>query len=36
LDDLGFEHGPIEDVPYAWAVTARDPDNIPLEFFCAK
>jgi len=36
LDDLGFEHGPIDDVPYAWAVTARDPDNIPIEFFCAK
>ena len=36
LDDLGFEHGPIEDVSYAWAVTARDPDNIPVEFFCAK
>jgi catechol 2,3-dioxygenase-like lactoylglutathione lyase family enzyme len=36
LDTLGFEHGPIEDVPYAWVVTARDPDNIPIEFFCGK
>lgn len=36
LDELGFERGPVEDVAYAWAVTARDPDNIPIEFFCAK
>lgn len=36
LDELGFERGPVEDVPYGWAVTARDPDNIPIEFFCAK
>ena len=36
LDDLGVQHGPIEDAPYAWTVTARDPDNIPIEFFCAK
>lgn len=36
LDELGFEHGPVEDVSYGWAVTARDPDNIPIEFFCAK
>jgi glyoxylase I family protein len=36
LDDLGVTHGPVEDVPYAWAVTARDPDGIPVEFFCAK
>lgn len=36
LENLGFEHGPLEDVPYGWAVTARDPDNIAVEFFCAK
>ena len=36
LDVLGFEHGPLEDVPYGWVVTARDPDNIPIEFFCGK
>lgn len=36
LDTLGFTHGPVEDAPYAWTVTARDPDNIPLEFFCVK
>lgn len=36
LDELGFEHGPLENVVYGWAVTARDPDNIPIEFFCAK
>lgn len=31
---LGFDHGPVEEAPYGWAVTARDPDNIPVEFFC--
>ena len=36
LDELGFEHGPVEDVSYGWAVTARDPNNIPIEFFCSK
>jgi catechol 2,3-dioxygenase-like lactoylglutathione lyase family enzyme len=36
LSELQFEHGPIEDASYGWAVTARDPDNIPLEFFCPK
>ena len=36
ISDLGLSHGPIEDVPYGWAVTARDPDNIPVEFFCPK
>ena len=36
LKRLGFEHGPIEDAPYGWAITARDPDNIPVEFYCPK
>lgn len=36
LDGLGVERGPVEDVPYGWAVTARDPDGIAIEFFCAK
>jgi glyoxylase I family protein len=36
MDDLGISHGPVEDVPYGWAVTARDPDGIAVEFFCAK
>lgn len=36
LDALGFQRGPVEDVPYGWAVTARDPDGIPVEFFCLK
>ena len=36
MDELGVVHGPVEDVPYGWAVTARDPDGIPVEFFCAK
>ncbi len=36
LDELGFEHGPFENVVYGWAVTTRDPDNIPIEFFCSK
>jgi catechol 2,3-dioxygenase-like lactoylglutathione lyase family enzyme len=35
LDALGCDHGPVEVVPYGWAVTARDPDAIPIEFFCA-
>jgi glyoxylase I family protein len=34
LDALGFNRGPIEEAPFGWAVTARDPDNIPIEFFC--
>jgi len=36
LQDLAFEHGPFEDVSYGWAVTVRDPDEIPIEFFCPK
>jgi RimJ/RimL family protein N-acetyltransferase/catechol 2,3-dioxygenase-like lactoylglutathione lyase family enzyme len=36
LDALGMVHGPLEDVAYGWAVTARDPDGIPVEFFCAR
>lgn len=36
LASLGFRHGPLEDAPYGWAVTARDPDNIAVEFFCTK
>jgi glyoxylase I family protein len=36
LQQLGVEHGPVEDVPYGWAVTARDPDNIPVEFYCSR
>lgn len=36
LDALGFAHGPVEDVPYGWAVTARDPDGIPVEFFASR
>lgn len=36
MDDLGIGHGPVEDVPYGWAVTARDPDGIPVEFFAGK
>jgi len=36
MSALGIEHGPVEDVPYGWAVTARDPDGIPVEFFCLR
>lgn len=36
LEELGFEHGQLEDVEYGWAVTARDPDGIAIEFFCAR
>jgi glyoxylase I family protein len=34
LTRQGYDHGPVEEAPYGWAVTARDPDNIPVEFFC--
>lgn len=36
MDSVGIDHGPVEDVPYGWAVTARDPDGIAVEFFCGK
>ena len=36
MDAIGIEHGPLEDVAYGWAVTARDPDGIAVEFFCPK
>lgn len=36
LDTLGVDRGPVETVPYGWAVTACDPDGIAIEFFCAK
>lgn len=36
MDALGIGHGPVEDAPYGWAVTARDPDGIPVEFFCSR
>ncbi len=36
MDRSGIAHGPVEDVPYGWAVTARDPDGIAVEFFCPK
>jgi catechol 2,3-dioxygenase-like lactoylglutathione lyase family enzyme len=36
MDVAGIEHGPMEDVAYGWAVTARDPDGIAVEFFCPK
>ena len=36
LDQLGYEHGPVESVAYGWAVTARDPDGIAIEFFAAR
>jgi catechol 2,3-dioxygenase-like lactoylglutathione lyase family enzyme len=36
IDELGFSRGPLEDVQYGWVVTARDPDGIPIEFFCGK
>jgi len=31
LDELGVEHGEIEEQPYGALVTFRDPDNIQLE-----
>jgi glyoxylase I family protein len=36
MDAEGIEHGPVEDVAYGWVLTARDPDCIPLEFFCRR
>jgi len=36
LDELGVEHGPVEEAGYGWAVTARDLDGIPIEFFCVN
>jgi glyoxylase I family protein len=36
MDELGVVRGPVEDAAYGWAVTARDPDGIAVEFFCLK
>ena len=36
MDALGVVRGPVEAAPYGWAVTARDPDGIPVEFFCVR
>lgn len=36
LDELQYAYGPVEDVDYVWAVKARDPDNIAIEFFCQE
>jgi glyoxylase I family protein len=33
LDELGIEHGEIEDAQYGSDVSFRDPDGIALEFF---
>jgi catechol 2,3-dioxygenase-like lactoylglutathione lyase family enzyme len=33
LDELGIEHGEIEDAHYGSDVSFRDPDGIALEFF---
>lgn len=33
MDGLGIARGPVEDVPYAVAVTGRDPDGLPIEFY---
>ena len=35
LDELGIEHGEIEDASYGSDLSFRDPDGIALEFFCA-
>ena len=36
LDELAVARGPVEVAPYGWAVTARDPDGIAVEFFCSN
>jgi glyoxylase I family protein len=33
LDELGVEHGAIDDQPYGSGLSFRDPDGIALEFF---
>ena len=33
MDDLGVQHGPVEEAAYALVVTGRDPDGIPIEFY---
>ena len=35
LDELGIEHGEIEDAGYGSDLSFRDSDGIALEFFCA-
>ena len=34
LDELGIANGGIKDAAYGSGVSFRDPDGIPLEFFC--
>ena len=34
LDELGIKHGGVVDADYGSGVSFRDPDNLPLEFFC--
>jgi glyoxylase I family protein len=36
LDAIGVRHGGIVDAPYASAITCRDPDDIPIEFFVPR
>ncbi len=36
LEELGYVHGPFEEPAYGWAVTARDPSGIAVEFFAVK
>jgi catechol 2,3-dioxygenase-like lactoylglutathione lyase family enzyme len=33
FDDLGIEHGPVEETAYAVVVTGRDPDGQPVELY---
>jgi len=33
LDELGIEHGEIQDAPYGSDMSFRDPDGIALEFY---
>ncbi len=32
----GIAHSEVADTPRAWILTARDPDGIPVEFYCPK
>jgi len=36
LDELGVDHGDIEDAAYGSGLSFRDPDNIALEFFAPR
>lgn len=36
FDELGVKHSGVEQSDFGWHLNFRDPDNIPLEMFCAQ